>query len=154
MQARNRKLKIVKHEFYSRQTNRTLLFLCLLFGMHHSGIDVNVSYHIWFAHNSCFTDVFRPRKTTESRPTVYFVPTLQRIQNTANRKISLFGEGLARTNPNITWKRNYITCSMTVHGYKLLSPTSFANCPCGILWRVHLRSRCEHFTIGIWRVFT
>ena len=33
---------------------------------------------------------------------LYFVSTSQRIQNTANRQISLFGEGLARTNPNIT----------------------------------------------------
>ena len=30
-----------------------------------------------------------------------FVSTSQRMKNTINRQISLFGEGLARTNPNV-----------------------------------------------------
>ena len=69
-------------------------------------------------------------------------------ENTADRQISLFGEGLARTTPNTTWIIVYITRSIT-DGYKLLFSTTCANSPCGILWKVHFQSRCEHITICI-----
>ena len=69
-------------------------------------------------------------------------------ENTADRQISLFGEGLARTNPNTTWIIIYITRSIT-DGYKLLFSTTCANSPRGILWKVHFQSRCEHITIRI-----
>ena len=53
-------------------------------------------------------------------------------ENAADRQISLFGEGLARTNPNTTWIIIYITRSIT-DGYKLLFSSTSANSPCGIL---------------------